>query len=438
MAIEWTEKQRLFLDKLSPAIDHYFLPGGARAGKTFEIIAIQVVAAFKYPGSRHLIGRLHFNHAKASIWMDTLPKVIKLLGLEAHVKYNRTDHVIVTSSGSEIWVDGFDDAERVEKILGREYLTIFFNEISQIPYDTVTTVRSRLAQKIKGACNRAFYDCNPVGRGHWGYKEFVLGVNPTTGQQLPDHIYNRMFWMSMTPYDNQDNLPENFIQNFLETLPDQKKKRFLLAEWADIEGAIYTNWSDVDSIPQYIKERAKRRIGVDFGFSVDPAVALDCYFYGEEIWIDELIYQTGLTNRNLALELRPLVDDITVICDRSKPEAIAELRENGINAKAAKSDYMSKSINIGIDYLQRFKIFITRRSTGTISDFQNYQWEKDDNDRILLKAIDDFNHAPDALRYAATPDFTDTSFNVERISVADAKPLSVNKPSVKPLFVKSR
>jgi len=52
------------------------------------------------------------------------------------------------SSGSLIRVDGFDDQERVDKILGTEYLHIFFNEATQISWSTVGTVLSA----TPGAC----------------------------------------------------------------------------------------------------------------------------------------------------------------------------------------------------------------------------------------------------------------------------------------------
>ncbi len=398
--IEWTAKQRLFLDALSPDIDHYFLPGGARSGKTFEIVCLQLVTAQKYPKSRHIATRLHYNHAKISLWMDTIPKAIELLGMKQLVRLNKTDTMIHFDNGSEYWIDGLDDAERVEKILGREYCSIFFNEVSQISYDAVGLVRTRLAQNIQGCHNRAFYDCNPVGRGHWAYKEMVQGIEPSTGVALPAERFKRYFNMNMSPYDNAANLPQGFIENTLETLPEAKRKRFLLGEWNDPEGVIFTNWDLVDSIPDEVKKRAMRTIGGDFGFSVDPAVALDIYTLGNEIWVDELIYETGLMNNQIAGRLKgDLVGHTDMYWDSAEPKSIQELRAHGLNAKPAVKG--QDSIRAGIDFLLGKKIHITRISTNTINDFENYAWKKNKSDKILPEPIADFDHAPDALRYGS-------------------------------------
>jgi PBSX family phage terminase large subunit len=398
--IEWTPKQRLLLDSFSSEIDHYFLPGGARAGKTFQIVCCQLITGQKYPKSRHIVTRLHYNHAKISLWMDTIPKAIELLGMKSLVKLNKTDTMLQFDNGSEYWIDGLDDADRVEKILGREYCSIFFNEVSQISYDAVGLVRTRLAQNIPGCHNRAFYDCNPVGRGHWAYKEMVQGIEPTTGIALDPKRFSRYFHMNMSPYDNAANLPEGYIENNLESLPEAKRKRFLLGEWNDPEGVIFTNWDLVETVPDEVKKRARRTIGVDFGFSVDPAVAIDVYTLGDEIWVDELIYETGLMNNQIAGRLKAEnVGHCDIYCDSAEPKSIQELRSHGLNAKPAIKG--PDSIRAGIDSLLGKKIHITRRSTNCINDAENYAWKKNKNDKILPEPIADFDHFWDALRYSS-------------------------------------
>lgn len=396
--IKWNAKQRTVLDSIAREVDHYFLPGGARSGKTFLIVACIVVRAIKYPGSRHLIARHRYNHAKVSIFMDTLPKVLDLLGAKALCKWNKTDTVLEFSNGSEIWIDGLDSADRVEKILGREYCTIFFNEVSQMGFHAVTTVRTRLAQKVAGCHNLFFYDCNPTGRGHWAYKEFIRGVNPETDVEYPEEVRSRYFYANLTPYDNAENLPDGFIENALESLPEAKRKRFLLGEWSDPEGVIFQNWSIIEYIPEEIRKRGKRSIGVDFGFSVDPAVAIDIFEMGDELYIDELVYETGLTNTQLAKRIQACSPGYTdVICDSAEPKSIAELRAHGLNTKPAIKG--PDSIRAGIDFLLGKRIYITRRSVGCLQDAENYVWKKDANERVLPEPIDDFNHFWDALRY---------------------------------------
>ena len=66
------------------------------------------------------------------------------------LKEHRTDGYFSLRNSSEIWIGGLDDQERVEKILGREYATIFLNECSQIPYASVLVALTRLAQIAPG------------------------------------------------------------------------------------------------------------------------------------------------------------------------------------------------------------------------------------------------------------------------------------------------
>ena len=63
------------------------------------------------------------------------------------------ESVITLYNGSEIWIGGLGDREQADKILGHEYNTIYFNEVSQLSYVTVTTAYSRLAMKIDGCRN---------------------------------------------------------------------------------------------------------------------------------------------------------------------------------------------------------------------------------------------------------------------------------------------
>lgn len=119
--------------RLLAAVDSFavMLYGGSRSGKTFIIVRSIILRAFKYPGSRHLMLRLHFQHAKTSLWHDTIPKVFKTCFPNVRVGgagqknidvvLNKQDWFIEFSNGSQIWLGGLDDKERVEKILGTEY-----------------------------------------------------------------------------------------------------------------------------------------------------------------------------------------------------------------------------------------------------------------------------------------------------------------------------
>ena len=215
----------------------FLLLGGSRSGKSFIIIYSIIVIALRYPGSRHLVARFRFNHVKNSIWADTLKKVLQLCfpGLEVH--WNHTDHVIKFPNGSEIWIAGLDDKERIEKILGMEFLTIFLNEASQISYAAYNMVKTRLAQKvvveIEGvmveARRRMFIDENPPSKRHWTYDIFFNNLEPIGRTRLDSNNYAHL---KMNPDQNLENIGVDYME-ILATLPLSQQKRFKDGDFSD-------------------------------------------------------------------------------------------------------------------------------------------------------------------------------------------------------------
>lgn len=258
----------LFLTKAK----EFLLYGGSRSSKTFTIVYTQLLMALKFPGSRHLICRHRYNAVKSSIWNDTLKKVLVICFNAMPVKWNGSDHFIQLSNGSQIWIAGLDDAERAEKILGMEFLTIFLNEASQISYDSYGIVKTRLAQKIDGARNILFVDENPPSKKHWTYKVFIEHTDPETNLPLDKQRYGHI---RMNPIDNLDNISDEYME-ILNSMPLRKRKRFMNGEFSDdTEGALWTddliNNTRVSNAPSFnmeTKQATYQRIVV----SIDPAV----------------------------------------------------------------------------------------------------------------------------------------------------------------------
>jgi len=221
-SFEKTAKQNQAVDLLGGPAKHIMLYGGSRSGKTFILLRAIAIRALSVPGSRHLIVRFRFNHAKQSIWYDTFPKMMGLCFPDVKYIDNKSDWYIRFQNGSEIWLGGLDEKERTEKILGNEYATIYFNEVSQIAYDAVLTALTRLAQKTE-ARNKVYYDCNPPNKRHWTYAMFIEKVNPDSRETLTAGIVGSMM---MNPSDNEQNLPDDYISSILDNLPHKKRQRF--------------------------------------------------------------------------------------------------------------------------------------------------------------------------------------------------------------------
>jgi phage terminase large subunit len=140
--------------------------------------------------------------------------------------------------------------------------------------------------------------------------------------------------------------------------------------------------------------------GMDFGYTNDPTALVAVYKSGDNLYVDELIYRTGMTNPDISNVLASLGLDrrAEIYADSAEPKSIEELHRMGWNVKPTQKG--ADSVIVGIDVLKRHKLFVTPRSSNLIKELQNYKWVEDKNGNLLNKPIDAFNHAIDALRYA--------------------------------------
>jgi phage terminase large subunit-like protein len=241
--VKFTPKQAEAQRLLGSQAEHIMLFGGSRSGKTFLLCRAIAARAIKAPGSRHAILRFRYNAVVQSVALDTMPKVFKICypELDPPPKWQERPGWFKLQNGSEIWLGGLDDKERTEKILGLEFATIFLNECSQIPWQSVGLVTTRLAQNVNTDIEdrtpaplkrRQYYDCNPPSKSHWTYKLFIKHVDPDTNMPLPG-AHTRHAAMQMNPLDNVDNLPADYIEKTLQGLSQRLQKRFLRGEFAD-------------------------------------------------------------------------------------------------------------------------------------------------------------------------------------------------------------
>lgn len=239
MTFKLTARQELAQAVCAGPASHIMLFGGSRSGKTFLHMRNIVFRALKAPKSRHAVLRFRFNHVKASIVLDTFPKVMETAFPGVSYTVDKSDWYAKLPGESQIWFGGLDDKERTEKILGQEHATIYLNECSQIPFNSREMAATRLAQRVEAMMqNRApqmlkprmFYDCNPPPKSHWTYKLFVQKIDPDSRQPLAKPDDYAAF--QMNPQDNADNLAPGYLDTLLALSP-RLRKRFLDGEFAD-------------------------------------------------------------------------------------------------------------------------------------------------------------------------------------------------------------
>ena len=249
---ELTAAQKAAQHILAGIATWLMLFGGSRSGKTFLLVRSIIMRALKAPKSRHAILRFRFNAVKASIIHDTFPKVMELCFPGIKYNLNKTDWFVEFENGSQIWFGGLDDKERTEKILGQEYVTIYFNESSQIPWGSVLLAVTRLAQQVmqdmdgaepKPLKPRLYFDCNPPNKAHWTYLVFIQKRDPETKE--PFRNQDDYAYFKINPADNKENISETYLET-LNSLSARLRKRFIDGEFADANPNQLFNEDDIE------------------------------------------------------------------------------------------------------------------------------------------------------------------------------------------------
>lgn len=277
--MQLTDKQIEAQLLLAGDATYCMLFGGSRSGKTFLFVRNVVMRALLAPFSRHCILRFRFNHIKASIIKDTFPTVMRKAFPDVTYKMDKVDWYATLPNGSEIWFGGLDDKERSEKILGNEYVTIYLNECSQLTWQAVGMVMTRLAQKVYKVVNnqvtdllkpRVYMDCNPPNKLHWTYLLFIKKIDPDT--KLPKLKPQDYVSFKINPEDNKENQTDDYLET-LKGLSARLRKRFLEGEFADaVANALFAD----ETIDKWrVIDHAEAPNMVRIAIGVDPSGADD-------------------------------------------------------------------------------------------------------------------------------------------------------------------
>jgi phage terminase large subunit len=349
--------------------------GGTSSGKTYSIMQVLFYLAMTDYGSIITVVGQDIPNLKVGAYRDA--KTI-LTGSEqlmaAFPVINEGERIIKCINGSLIEFKSYADAQDA-KSGKRDYL--FVNEANGIPYDIYWQLAIRTRKKI-------FIDYNPSAR-FWAHDELIgrEGVELL----ISDHRTN-------------DTLTDEEHERIESISDPELHKVYARGRTGKLEGVVLVNWDICDALPPR-EEWKMSAYGLDFGFTNDPSALEHVVEAHGELWVDELIYSTGLTNPDIARHAKDggLTSQDNIIADCAEPKSIRELQAQGLWVTASPKG--ADSIVSGLDILRRYKIHFTRRSQGIIQNARSYRWAKDRDGNATNKPEDRNNHGIDAIRYVA-------------------------------------
>jgi len=295
-------------------------------------------------------------------------------------RWNASDFKYTFANGSMI---EFFSADVDAKLRGARRDYLYMNECNNISFAAYNELAMRTKQGI-------YLDWNPTNE-FWFHTELqqdsnvdFITINYTDNEACPqsaiDFILNAKAKADTSPFW------------------DNWYKVYGLGLLGSLQGTIF-QFTQCEEIP---KDAELIAYGMDFGFTNDPTTLVAAYRFNGELYFDELIYETKLTNQAIVKRMDDLGirKDISIIADSAEPKSISEIRIGGYaNTFPAKKG--ADSIRSGIDILQSFKLNVTRRSLNMINEFRNYRWEVNSDGTQLNKPIDCWNHGIDSCRYIA-------------------------------------
>lgn len=344
--------------------------GGSRSGKTYNILMWLIFSySNKNSGKTITICRKTFPALRASSMRDFFD-ILKKYDLYKEANHNKSNSEYLLNNN----LFEFISLDQPQKVRGRKRDMLYINEANELYFED-------WQQLILRTTDKAILDYNPSDEFHFIYEK----IKPRDDAEF-----------FITTYKDNPFLD-------IETVNEIERLRFVDENYWKIYGlgqvgssqALIFRINECNSIPPEAKFLS---YGMDFGFTNDPTTLVAIYQQGDNIYLKELLYQTGLTNRDIDEKLKfHSVDRKEIFADSAEPKSIEELYRMGWNIKPATKG--QGSVNIGIDMMKRYQIYVTKDSVNMIKEFRNYKWQEDKNGNVLNTPVDMFNHTIDAIRY---------------------------------------
>ena len=279
------------------------LQGGSRSGKTYNTL-LWIIFSYCNTNTGKVISicRKTLPSLKASVLRDFL-EILRNNDLYSEIYHNKTSN--------EYWLNGnlieFFSLDMGSRVRGRKRDLLFVNEANEIDYEAWNQLLFRTDGNI-------IIDYNPHDQFHWIYDKVL---------ERPDCSLHISTFMD-NPFLSETLKAE--IERLKDTDPEYWRVYGLGLRGQN--RSLVFKFHIVDEIPATARFIS---YGLDFGYASDPSSLCATYIDGDNMYCKELLYETGITNQDIAkkLEILGLDRRDEVFADSSEPKSIEEIYRMG-------------------------------------------------------------------------------------------------------------
>lgn len=375
---------RIFYDNYNSVARVVCNRGGARSSKSYSLTQLILMKFLSERRKKFLVVR----KSLPSLRISTLPTFMDLIEewKVSHKIHIEKQYLNFNGVDTKNFLH-FGSIDDPEKIKSSEWNYIFMEEATEFTYEDFITLKIRTSAKsLDGKPNQMFLSFNPVDEYHW------------TKTKVIDNPAEDVLEIISTYKDNPY-LDKDYIK-MLEDLAVQDPNFYRVycqGDWGRLDQLIYSNWTITRDFP------SDHQIvyGIDFGFAQAPTAVLKTnikYDTQPEVWAQQLLYKTGLTNADLIKILPTIIPNkmAWIFADNAEPDRILEIKRAGyLNIRPAQKD-----VQDGIDFVKRFRMYFHEDSTELIKEARTYSWKSDRAGNVIGEPVKYQDHLLDCLRYA--------------------------------------
>jgi phage terminase large subunit len=406
------------------------LVGSTRSGKSFSIMQYLIVRAMS-ESKFIFIGRHDGTRCSNTVIKDFKEILTTQFKTFNQSSWNSRDKIYTFPNGSVFRFGGTQD---ILKLHGQKQDITWLNEANEVQYEAYVQLLYRTTEQM-------IMDMNPSDADSW----VLTRIKNQEDTVYIHSTYKDNPFLTKAQIQGIEQFNPDIIENVRNGTADKYKwEVYGLGLPSAREGVVIpaSNWMSVPNNEFPRDEQCDRVLyGLDFGISSDPNALVKIQIYNRQLWLTELLYETGLPIGRLIdsphtsslvdrIELAGLKKSDLIVCDSARPDSIKTLQLSGYRAIPCKK--YNGSIVEGIKLLTSYFFNVNERSSNLKSELRNYIWlVNPSNGQVTDKPIDKYNHLIDAVRMAVqtilggAPDSTGVFDNKQKAPKAQISKLRI-------------